>query len=114
MRDKLARMQARRDPWLFRDQHRAIRYVMHIMQLLSQRKSACQCDHKVSAESQEIWPMSLSAATRIAHDNSTMLRVVTDGAPSLPVGVFEPARVDPQAQVLELFDFDRLGQATAD
>jgi outer membrane protein TolC len=47
-----------------------------------------------SAESQEIWPMSLSVATRIALDNSKMLRVVTEGAPSLPVGGLGSARVD--------------------
>jgi Outer membrane efflux protein len=48
----------------------------------------------MSAESQEIWPMSLSAATRIALDNSKLLRVVTECVPSLPVGGLEPARVD--------------------
>jgi outer membrane protein TolC len=47
-----------------------------------------------SAECQEIWPISLSAATRIALDNSKLLRVVTQGVPPSPVGGLEPARVD--------------------
>jgi hypothetical protein len=51
--------------------------------------------HPANTECQEIWPMSLSAATCIALDNSNLLRVVTEVAPSVPGGGFEPARVDP-------------------
>ena len=51
--------------------------------------------HPANTECQEIWPMSLSAATCIALDNNNLLRVVTEGAPSVPGGGFEPARVDP-------------------
>jgi hypothetical protein len=50
--------------------------------------------HPANTECQEIWPMSLSAATCIARDNSNLLRVVTEGAPSVPGGGFGPARVD--------------------
>src|ERR1700722_18767217 len=41
--------------------------------------------------------MSLSAATRIALESSEMVRVVTESASGLPVGGFEPVRVDPAA-----------------
>jgi hypothetical protein len=58
-------------------------------------ESAVCAAHPANTECQEIWPMSLSAATHIALDNSNLLRVVTEGAPSVPGGGFEPARVDP-------------------
>jgi hypothetical protein len=46
-----------------------------------------------SAECQEIWPTSLSAATRIALDNNKLLGVQIQIVPPLPVGGFEPARI---------------------
>ena len=39
MRDHLATMQARRDPWYFPSQHRVIRHLMHFMQTVDQWKS---------------------------------------------------------------------------
>jgi hypothetical protein len=44
MRDKLAAMQARRGHRFFASPHRAIRHVMHAVQMLNQWKTVCPCD----------------------------------------------------------------------